>query len=248
MSAGSPDPEDVLQTLERTWPAARVRKAAGWVLRDGRGGGKRVSSATAARAGSIPDISRAESAMAAMGQEPLFMIRGGEERLDDLLRRRGYRFVDPVVIYAVRPESLAGREPAGPDVVFCDAPLPVLAEIWAGGGIGQARLDVMRRAAVEKSCLLARRNDRPAAAGFVALHGRTAMVHGLEVSAPFRRAGVASAMMAAMAGWSLRRDALHLSAAVTADNGVARSLYRSLGMEPCCSYHYRQKKTPEGFP
>ncbi len=242
MSAGSPDPEDVLQTLERTWPAAEVREAAGWVLRDGRGGGKRVSSATAARNGTTPDISRAESVMSAMGQKPLFLIRGGEERLDELLHRRGYRIADPVVVYAARPDSLARREPEGPDVVFCDEPLPVLAEIWAAGDIGRARLNVMRRAAGERSCLLARRHNRPAAAGFVALHGRIAMAHALEVRAAFRRAGVASAMMAAMAGWSLRRGAQFLSAAVTRDNAAARNLYRSLGMEPCCRYHYRQKE------
>ena len=39
-------PEHLFATMEATWPAASRRETGIWTLRDGQGGGKRVSAAT----------------------------------------------------------------------------------------------------------------------------------------------------------------------------------------------------------
>ena len=60
-------------------------------MREGRGGGKRVSSVSAVRDWEPDDIPLAEAALAKLGQEPLFQLRNGEAALDAELAARGYR-------------------------------------------------------------------------------------------------------------------------------------------------------------
>lgn len=44
----TPDLAQLYETIDHTWPAARIWTETGWTLRDGQGGGKRVSAATRA--------------------------------------------------------------------------------------------------------------------------------------------------------------------------------------------------------
>jgi len=81
------DLERLYQVIDHTWPAARLWTEGGWTLRDGQGGGKRVSAATIAAPEA--DIAQAETSMRAMGQRPLFMIRSGDDPLDAPNLRRG---------------------------------------------------------------------------------------------------------------------------------------------------------------
>ena len=68
--------------LDATWPPADMQRQGPWLIREGRGGGQRVSAASAvtsaAAAVNAADITQAEAAMQALGQVPLFMIRDGE--------------------------------------------------------------------------------------------------------------------------------------------------------------------------
>ncbi|TMV56955.1 GNAT family N-acetyltransferase, partial [Thioclava sp. BHET1] len=45
----SPDGEAIFAALDASWPAAALHHAGPWLIREGRGGGKRVSAATAER-------------------------------------------------------------------------------------------------------------------------------------------------------------------------------------------------------
>ena len=83
---------------DATWPAARRFDHGPWTLREGQGGGKRVSAATARGAITDADIPTAEAAMREMDQRPLFMVHAGEDDLDALLAARGYGVVDPVTV------------------------------------------------------------------------------------------------------------------------------------------------------
>ena len=71
--------QQLLETLEKTWPAAATYVRSGWVIRQGNGGGKRVSAGTAERPGTVPDIDLAEAEMTGLDQPHLFMVRQGEE-------------------------------------------------------------------------------------------------------------------------------------------------------------------------
>lgn len=230
--------------MDATWPGAEACLHAGWRLRRGAGGGKRVSAATLEVPGA--DVTEAETAMRAWDQTPLFMLRGQDGDLDRDLAAREYDMVDPVVLYAAAPGALAVE--LDPAVMAIEAEFPVasMAAVWARGGIGPARLAVMARAAGPSTYLLIRANDRPAGVGFVALAGDIAMLHAVEVSAESRRQGVGRAVTAAAARWALGRGATTLTLATTRENDAANALYAAMGLVPAGSYHYRLKRKAKG--
>ncbi|MDP4033109.1 MAG: GNAT family N-acetyltransferase [Pseudorhodobacter sp.] len=226
--------------LDATWPAASARSLGPWVIRDGQGGGKRVSAATANAAWTDPDIAAAEAAMRALHQTPLFMIREGDAVLDAALAARGYTVVDPVVVYAAACASLA---PA-PDPMSAFAhwpPLGIARDIWAAAGIGPARLAVMARAEGHKTAILGRTSDRASGVAFVAIHGKTAMLHALEVAPTLRRQGSANNILRAAAMWAQDHGATSLLLVATRANLGAAALYASLRLKVVGQYHYRQK-------
>ncbi len=234
-------PEALTEAMEQTWPPARAFAAGPWCIRDGQGGGKRVSAATAGPEWRDEDIPAAEAAMATLGQMPLFLIRQGDDLLDQALQSRGYRVVDPVVAYAAPCAALA-EPPAPPMTAFAHwPPLAICAEIWEGGGVGAARLAVMQRAAGPKCAVLGRTQDQPAGVAFVAIHGQMAMLHALEVRPEVRRQGSAHNILRAAAAWAQENGAERLALAVTVANTAARTLYASLGMQVVGHYHYRQR-------
>ncbi len=119
-----------------------------------------------------------------------------------------------------------------------------MAETWAAGGVGPARLAVMARAPQPRTWLLGRLGDRPAGCAFVALHGVVAMLHALEIAEVARRRGLGARMTRFAAAWGAARGAQTLALAVTGANTPARALYAGLGMAEVGAYHYRI--APEG--
>jgi len=223
---------------EGTWPAARVWDAGPWTLRDGAGGGKRVSAATARAAVSEPDIDDAEAAMRKMGQAPLFMIRAGDEALDAMLDKRGYALIDEVQMYVAPVEMLTDTPIPRVTCFNIWEPLAIMAEIWAAGGIGPARLAVMERAKI-KTGILARWNEKPAGVAFAAVHDGVTMVHAVEVLGHQRKQGVAQWMMRAAAFWGAKHGARHLAVLCVTANKPANALYAKMGFTPVGTYHYR---------
>ncbi|MDT8327796.1 MAG: GNAT family N-acetyltransferase [Roseovarius sp.] len=226
--------------VEGTWPPAAISMLEDWVIRDGQGGGKRVSSATARQPVTADKLARAEGAMRALGQSPLFMIREGDQALDSLLADRGYDIVDPVNIYVTPIGELAKPTPRTSTFAIWE-PLAIQLDIWAEGGIGPGRIDVMRRARAAKTTIFGRAENRPAATAFCAIHERIAMVHALEVHAQSRRKNMGRHVMQAAATWAASQGATHMSVVCTQANMGANALYASLGMTLVGQYHYRQK-------
>lgn len=233
-------PNDLFTVMETTWPAASVQQVGPWLIHDGQGGGKRVSAATALPGWQPDDIARAETAMAALNQPALFLIRGGEDDLDTALAARGYRIVDPVVAY-VAPVAALAQMPDHMATFPHWPPMAIAADLWAEGGIGPARLAVMQRASGPKTVILGRAGDRASGAAFVAIHQGTAMLHALEVTPAQRRQGSAHNILRAAAVWAQENGAETLSLVVTTANAAARRLYASFGMQVVGNYHYRQK-------
>lgn len=232
---------DLFAVCDATWPAVAVHRAGAFHVREGQGGGQRVSAATAEAGWTEADIDAAEAKQAALGQPPLFMIRDGEEALDAALAARGYRIKDPVNIYEAAIATLA-CEPANPMAGFAIwPPLAILRDIWAEGGIGPERVTVMERAAGPKTAILGRVNDRASGAAFIAGHGDTAMLHALHIVPDQRRQGSAVKMMRKAAQWAQDQGITRFSVLVTAANQPANALYASLGMRIVGHYHYRSK-------
>ena len=222
-------PEAGFAALAATWPAAAMRDLGPVRLRDGAGGGARVSAATLDGPFDTSDIVVAETAMRGEGRAPLFMVRAGEVALDTALDARGYAVKDPTAILAARSDAL--------DTIPAEAnwpPSPVQRALWAEGGIGAARLAVMARAGVPRAVL-----HRPGGCAFIGCHGEIAMLHALEVSPDARRRGVGRALMSMAAGWARDQGCAWLALAVTRANAPARALYATLGYAEIGGYHYR---------
>ncbi len=226
---------------QATWPPAALHRVGPWLIREGQGGGQRVSAAGVAGDWTEADIPQAEVAMAALDQTPLFMIHPEDSALDAALAARGYRINDPVVAYAAPCAMLAETAPPFLSTFPHWPPLGIAAALWAEAGTGPARLAVMARAEAPKAVILGRSGDRAAGVAFVACHGDAIMLHALEVLPAFRRQGVAHNILRAAAGWAQDQGAAELFLLVTAANAGARALYASLGMAVVGQYHYRKR-------
>ncbi|MEL6476840.1 MAG: GNAT family N-acetyltransferase [Pseudomonadota bacterium] len=227
----------LMRAIDATWPAAETRVEAGWVLRRGAGGGKRVSAASGAG-----DIAVAEAGMAALGQQALFRLPGGQADLDADLAARGYDVLDPTIIYACLVSHLNDGRDETAKVIRCTAPLRRIEEIWEAGGIGAGRRGVMERVAGPRRVLLGRAGDRPAGCAFIACDGEIAMVHAIEILPDFRRQGVGERLLRGAASFAAENGADWLTLAVTEVNGPANMLYQKLGMAEAGRYHYRAKE------
>ncbi len=241
-------PSRLRELVDATWPAAGFHRVGPWTLREGRGGGKRVSSASADGPVGEGDIDVAERGLADLGQSPLFMIGAGQDALDRMLGARGYAVVDPVVAWACPVPRLTDI-PVPPVTVFSIwEPLAIMRDIWAQGGIGAARQAVMDRVRGPKTGLLARYNNKPGGAAFVAVHDRIAMLHALEILPHQRAQGLGKWMLRGAAFWAANQGADTLSVICTRANTGANALYASLGMEVVGEYHYRHLPTRKDLP
>lgn len=234
----TPEATKLYDVCEGTWPPARTWTQGAWTLRDGAGGGKRVSAATLTGAFDDADIPQAEAEMRAMDQTPLFMIREGDSALDAALAARGYDLIDEVVLYTIPTERLTDKPIPRVTCFTIWEPLAIMAEIWEQGGVGPARLAVMSRAQT-KTGILSRWNEKPAGVAYAAVHDGVAMVHAVEVLPSQRKQGVAEWMMRAAAFWAAKQGAAHLSVLCVTQNKPANALYTKLGFTPVGTYHYR---------
>ena len=234
-----PDEGRFFIALDATWPAKTYQTDGLLTFREGAGGGSRVSAASWDGQDS-PDeatLNKAEARMQAMGQPRLFIIRESQSALDAALGARGYQNKDPVWFYAM---DLRGRDlPALSECFALWPPLAAQATIWADGGIGPARLDVMSRACASKTTVFARQQDRIAATGFIACDGDIAMLHAVETAQSARRQGVGRRVMWHMAHWAQAEGAQWLTLVTTKANQAANGLYQSMGFEVVGAYHYR---------
>ncbi|MEM6303761.1 MAG: GNAT family N-acetyltransferase [Pseudomonadota bacterium] len=236
----TPDMARIMQAVEATWPPARAWDVGPFRVRDGQGGGQRVSAATAEGVVTEPELRAAEQAIQGLGQTPLFQCRGEGSALEQLLQDHGYTPRDETVIYAAPITALTDKAIPRVTAFPIWEPLAIMKDIWATDGIGPSRLAVMHRAAC-KSGILGRWNEKPAGAAFVGVHQHIAMVHGLVVLPEQRRQGMADWLMRAAAHWAAGQGAAWMAVLCVAANAPANGLYQSLGFAPVGRYHYRIK-------
>ncbi|RRH78420.1 GNAT family N-acetyltransferase [Falsigemmobacter faecalis] len=237
----TPQLQDWFDALDATWPGRAVHALGPWRIREGAGGGQRVSAATTA-VGDVSDaeIAEAEEFHRSLGQKPLFQIRPGQAALDARLAARGYRMNDATELRAA-PVTQFTPPPRLRSIMHWP-PLALTREIWQGDHIGPERVAVMERVEGQKTALIGRDGndaDRASGAAFVACSGRIAMLHALVVLPNMRRRGSANYMMCGAAEWAQDHGADWLAVAVTQANAGAAALYTSLEMPVVGDYHYR---------
>ncbi|PZX18861.1 acetyltransferase (GNAT) family protein [Palleronia aestuarii] len=232
------DPSRCRPLIDATWPPAAMSTLGPWTLRDGAGGGKRVSAATTEGEVGAEDIAAAERAMQRGGQAVLFSVGAHQDDLDRLLEERGYSRLDPTRLLQCPVERLLDTAPA-PGGVAVWPPLQIQLDLWRAGGVGAERIAVLERVGGPRSTFLGRVGNQPAATAFVALHENVAMLHALEVRRDLRRQGAAAALVRRAAAWSAEAGARLFTALVVEANAGANALYAGLGFTACPCYHYR---------
>ena len=238
-----PGTDQLFEALEATWAPHAVHPVGDFRLREGRGGGQRVSSATLAHAATKPDLRSVEAtalAMKNLGQTPLFQITPDDDDLDHMLRNLGYTISDPTVIFTAPAKEIAAQRLPGLSVIEGALALELMAELWASGGIGPDRLAVMDRVRAPKAYLLLRHDNQGAGCAFVAAHNGIAMLHALEVSPTARRHGLGRAATAFAGSFVLEHGADWLALATVRENRPACALYESMGFRITTEYHYRR--------
>ena len=240
LEASGPTPGALAAAMEATWPPASTRRLGPVLLREGRGGGGRVSAATVEGPWTTTDLAAAELAM----DEPLWRVRAGEDGLDAALDGRGYAVRDATGLWWGETAALAPEAPERLTGFAIWPPIAIMRDLWAEGGIGPARLAVMERVTGPRTGHLARASDRPAGVAFTALEGEVAMIHAIQVAPGLRRRRAGLLLLRHAAWWARGHGARHLALAVTEANEPARALYAHVGMTRAPGYHYRVKEAP----
>lgn len=233
-----PTQTDLFNAVDATWAPFALHEHKGWLIREGAGGGQRVSAATLLTNTKDAEISSAVTKMQSLGQTPLFMIRNENATLDAQLDALGYSIVDPVVILAAPLDKLLSNPSKQTHTVsVLDAPSASAKKIWTAGGIDQVRLNIMARVMAPKNILKAGNMG----VAFVATHNGIAMVHAVEVLASHRRKGVANTLMYKATQWAKDQNCAWMAVLTVRANIPAKTLYEHSGMIEAAAYHYRRK-------
>lgn len=227
-----PTISELYTAVDRTWPPFEIHEHNGWHIREGKGGGKRVSAAT--RTPNATDFSDASKFQLSLGQDDLFMIQEADQDLDAALAMSGYELIDPVVFLGKPIDGTI--ETQGSGITVSDAPTSIQAKLWKASGINQSRLNVMMRAP-KRACI----SIEDKAVAFTAIHEGIAMTHALEVAKKHRRQGLGTQIMDASINWAAQNCADWIVVLTVLENQPARSLYTSMGMVELGFYHYRLK-------
>jgi GNAT superfamily N-acetyltransferase len=223
---------DFLAATEATWPPAATRRVGPFLLRDGAGGGQRVSAATVVDSWGPDDL----DAVIAAHDVRLFRVLDGQGDLAAALERRGFPAHDETVGYI----CAADPDNAGPGAAEWP-PAPDTRALWQQDGVGPDRVAVMDRVAGPKTALVIRDDNGAVAAGFAGVDGRWVILHALFVAPVARRRGFGAAILDAVGHFGAAHRADMTGLLVTAANAGARSLYRAYGMHDAGGYHYRRR-------
>ena len=234
-------PNSFWAASEICWPPLNKKNIGPWVIREGEGGGNRVSSTTANDFFTKEDIFIAENHMQLLNQKNIFQIREKDLELDNILERLGYSLVDKTVVYGLKIAKMSS--PCVPPMTAFNIwpPLRIMKDIWEVGGTTDSRISVMERCKVRKTAILGRIENKAAGCAFISEYKGIAILQALFVLPSYRRKGLARFLISESVKWVSYADSAYLALMTDKYNKEARGLYDSLGMKIIDKYHYRVK-------
>ncbi|MEV0585758.1 GNAT family N-acetyltransferase [Nonomuraea sp. NPDC050310] len=243
-------PWQIERRAANAWPAGQVTTADGWLLRHTPDVPRRRSNSALPQLGSDPALSEVlgdaapfhpERALAALDRfyagrslPVIVQVTPSEHRrgLDDLLAAAGYAVGAQVLILTADARPIAALDTGAAAPVDDRTRWAELFEAVTGDSSAMAVIDRI----VPKSTLVAK--DRAGLGLAVSEDGWTGLFC-MATHPGSRRQGVATAVLAAAARWSVEQGADRLYLQVEEENQAARAVYEGLGFTLAYRYHYR---------
>lgn len=181
------------------------------------------------------------------------------DELDDVLGRRGYEHWGEVALevaatadVTAAPHSAAGG--AAPHSAAGGAAVPVTVrlearptaawfDLWQTvhrpGEDTRAEWAMLQRLGLPSAYAIASAGDEVVAVGRAVADTGWVGIFGMATLPPARGKGAARAVLGALGAWADALGVARLYLQVLTDNHGARHLYRQMGFEEVCTYHYR---------
>lgn len=229
-------PAELQEAASRAWPATESERLGEWTLRAAGGFTRRANSVLAHGDPQVPLDEALEFVVRWYGERgttPYLQIPDDAPLAVELDRRGWLREADTLVRTA--PLAPLAELPGADAVTLTREPGDSwLASYHRTGDLAEQALKVVLGG---PSVWFA---TAPGAIGRGVVDGRWALFGAVEVEPAFRRQGLATAVMAALARRAVEEGASFAYLQVEADNDAARALYDRMGFTTHHGYHYRR--------
>ncbi|MFI9099474.1 GNAT family N-acetyltransferase [Streptomyces fildesensis] len=229
-------PAELQEAASRAWPATESERLGEWTLRAAGGFTRRANSVLAHGDPQVPLDEALEFVVRWYGERgttPYLQVPDDAPLAAELDRRGWLREADTLVRTA--PLAPLAELPGADAVTLTREPGDSwLASYHRTGDLAEQALKVVLGG---PSVWFA---TAPGAIGRGVVDGRWALFGAVEVEPAFRRQGLATAVMAALARRAVEEGASFAYLQVEADNDAARALYDRMGFTTHHGYHYRR--------
>ncbi|MCM1975459.1 MULTISPECIES: GNAT family N-acetyltransferase [Streptomyces] len=245
--------EELARVSTRAWRPVESERLGAWELRAASGFTRRANSALPLGDPGLPlddALTAVRRWYAARGLPAYVQTATGAEGTQELLcaelEKRGWTREVTAELWIGSLAPLADREePAG--VVLSRTADEAWLARYQRKGLSDVALKVLGSGPSVWFATVPGDGDVPAAIGRCVVDGRWAGFAAVEVDPALRRRGLASAVMAALAGRALQEGASAAWLQVEADNTGARALYAGMGFAAHHAYHhYREPGNSSG--
>ncbi|SBT93257.1 Acetyltransferase (GNAT) family protein [Streptomyces sp. DI166] len=245
--------EELARVSTRAWRPVESERLGAWELRAASGFTRRANSALPLGDPGLPlddALTAVRRWYAARGLPAYVQTATGAEGTQELLcaelEKRGWTREVTAELWIGSLAPLADREePAG--VVLSRTADEAWLARYQRKGLSDVALKVLGSGPSVWFATVPGDGDVPAAIGRCVVDGRWAGFAAVEVDPALRRRGLASAVMAALAGRALEEGASAAWLQVEADNTGARALYAGMGFAAHHAYHhYREPGNSSG--
>lgn len=227
---------ELQEAASRAWPATESERLGEWTLRAAGGFTRRANSVLAHGDPEMPLDEALEFVVRWYGERgttPYLQVPDDAPLAAELDRRGWLREADTLVRTA--PLAPLAELPGADAVTLTREPGDSwLASYHRTGDLAEQALKVVLGG---PSVWFA---TAPGAIGRGVVDGRWALFGAVEVEPAFRRQGLATAVMAALARRAVEEGASFAYLQVEADNDAARALYDRMGFTTHHGYHYRR--------
>ncbi|MEU1626197.1 GNAT family N-acetyltransferase [Streptomyces sp. NPDC020096] len=242
---------ELQELASRGWPALDTERLGDWMLRASGGFTRRANSVLPLGDPGLPldaAIQRVRDWYGERGLVPYVQAATGtkdcDERLDAELARDGWTAEAFTLVYT-GPIAPVADGPGAERVTLSRVPDAA----WLGryhrtGELAEAAVRVLTGGPSVWFATVPGGARGPAAIGRCVVDGRWAQFGAVEVDPRYRRAGLATAVMAALARRALDEGATGGYLQVEEENEGARALYAGMGFTTHHGYHYR--RAPQG--